>query len=137
MERLRASGERQAQVVELRFFGGLSVRDTARMLGVSERTVELDWRMARAWLRQALEESHPEDIAELIEAPQLDSHRERVAIRLLMEIFPAAFLSGSGDLSPGSLRAASMSSLRASALSIFVNRAKCQWARMPLGVPSA
>lgn len=46
---------RRAQVVILRFFGGLSVRETARALGVSERTVEADWRLARAWLRMRLE----------------------------------------------------------------------------------
>lgn len=46
---------RRAQVVTLRFFGGLSVRETAGVLGVSERTVEADWRLARAWLRLRLE----------------------------------------------------------------------------------
>lgn len=63
LTRLAALDPRQAQVVELRFFGALSVRDTARLLGVSERTVELDWRMARAWLRKALEET-PDERAE-------------------------------------------------------------------------
>lgn len=48
---------RQAQVVELRFFGGLSVAEVAAALGVSTRTVELDWRMARAWLSRALGET--------------------------------------------------------------------------------
>lgn len=42
--------ERQAQVVELRFFGGLSIPETARVLEVSHTTVENDWAMARAWL---------------------------------------------------------------------------------------
>ena len=41
---------RQAQVVELRFFGGLSVKEAAYKLGVSERTVKDDWRVAKAWL---------------------------------------------------------------------------------------
>jgi RNA polymerase sigma-70 factor, ECF subfamily len=45
---------RQCRVVELRFFGGLSVEETAAILGVSPRTVELDWKMARAWLYQRL-----------------------------------------------------------------------------------
>lgn len=45
---------RQARIVELRFFGGLSVAETAELLGVSDRTVEGDWRMARAWLHRAL-----------------------------------------------------------------------------------
>jgi len=51
---LEALHERQARVVELRFFGELSVQDTAEVLGVSPRTVKLDWRMARAWLRAKL-----------------------------------------------------------------------------------
>jgi RNA polymerase sigma-70 factor, ECF subfamily len=47
---------RQAAVVEMRFFGGMSVEETAKALDVSPRTVELDWRMARAWLSQSLKE---------------------------------------------------------------------------------
>jgi RNA polymerase sigma-70 factor, ECF subfamily len=46
---------RQAQIVELRFFGGLSLRDVAEVLKVSPRTVDGDWSMARAWLRRALQ----------------------------------------------------------------------------------
>ena len=46
---------RQAHIVEMRFFGGLSIAQTATILGVSERTVTLDWRMASAWLRQRLD----------------------------------------------------------------------------------
>jgi RNA polymerase sigma factor (TIGR02999 family) len=46
--------ERQAQVVEARFFGGLSVPEVADALGVSEVTVMRDWRAARAWLSTAL-----------------------------------------------------------------------------------
>jgi len=42
--------KRQAKVVELRFFGELSVEETAEVLGVSERTVKMDWRMAKAFL---------------------------------------------------------------------------------------
>lgn len=45
---------RQARIVELRFFGGLDVAETAEALGVSPRTVELDWRMAKAWLSREL-----------------------------------------------------------------------------------
>lgn len=45
---------RQAQVVELRFFCGLSVREVAGILGTSERTVEGDWHMARGFLRRKL-----------------------------------------------------------------------------------
>lgn len=45
---------RKAQVVELRFFGGLSVQETAKSLEVSQETVARDWRFAKAWLRNVL-----------------------------------------------------------------------------------
>jgi RNA polymerase sigma factor (TIGR02999 family) len=45
---------RAAEVVELRFFGDLTVSEVAEMLGVSDTTVESDWRFARAWLRDNL-----------------------------------------------------------------------------------
>ncbi len=51
---LKACDARQAKIVELRFFGGLSVEETAQALGVSERTVKRDWTMARAWLSALL-----------------------------------------------------------------------------------
>jgi len=51
---LRELDERQDDIVELRFLTGLTVQDTAEVLGVSERTVFLDWKMARAWLEQRL-----------------------------------------------------------------------------------
>jgi RNA polymerase sigma factor (TIGR02999 family) len=54
LERLGQSHPRQAQVVTLRFFGGLSVADVALTLAVSDTTVESDWRFARAWLRGQL-----------------------------------------------------------------------------------
>jgi RNA polymerase sigma-70 factor (ECF subfamily) len=47
---------RQAQIVELRFFGGLSLKEVAEFLQVSPRTVDGDWRMARAWLRRELQD---------------------------------------------------------------------------------
>jgi RNA polymerase sigma factor (TIGR02999 family) len=46
--------ERQARVVELRYFGGLSVEETAEAMGISPRTVKTDWTMAKAWLREQL-----------------------------------------------------------------------------------
>jgi RNA polymerase sigma factor (TIGR02999 family) len=55
LTRLSALDERQGRVVELRFFGGLSVEETAATLDVSPRTVEEDWRMAKAWLKRELE----------------------------------------------------------------------------------
>jgi RNA polymerase sigma-70 factor, ECF subfamily len=45
---------RRAKVVELRFFGGLSVEETAAALGISEESVMRDWRLARAWLAREL-----------------------------------------------------------------------------------
>ena len=51
---LAALDERKSQVVELRFFGGLSVQETAAALGVSEVTVMRDWSTARAWLHRSI-----------------------------------------------------------------------------------
>ena len=45
---------RKSQIVELRFFGGLSVKETAAVLKVSEETVHRDWRLAKSWLRREL-----------------------------------------------------------------------------------
>jgi RNA polymerase sigma-70 factor (ECF subfamily) len=45
---------RQAQIVKLRFFAGLSVEETAENLGISEKTVKRDWSVARTWLRGAV-----------------------------------------------------------------------------------
>jgi RNA polymerase sigma factor (TIGR02999 family) len=55
LERLAAEDPRKARVVELRFFGGLSVDETAEVLQVSVRTVHNDWAFARAWLYRALQ----------------------------------------------------------------------------------
>ncbi|MGH9895500.1 MAG: ECF-type sigma factor, partial [bacterium] len=52
--RLEQLDSRQAQVVELRFFAGLSVEEVAKTLNVSKRTVEGDWTLARAWLKREL-----------------------------------------------------------------------------------
>ncbi len=52
--RLAALDERQARIVELRFFGGLTVEETAALIGASDRTVKRDWQMARAWLKREL-----------------------------------------------------------------------------------
>jgi RNA polymerase sigma-70 factor, ECF subfamily len=45
---------RKSQIVELRFFGGLTVKETAEVLKVSEETVHRDWRLAKSWLRREL-----------------------------------------------------------------------------------
>jgi RNA polymerase sigma factor (TIGR02999 family) len=55
LTKLAAHDERKARVVELRFFAGLGEEETAQALGVTTRTVERDWKMARAWLRVAIE----------------------------------------------------------------------------------
>jgi len=54
---LQREHERMARVVELRYFGGLTVPEAAEALGVSRSTVEADWRFARAWLLDRLGES--------------------------------------------------------------------------------
>jgi RNA polymerase sigma-70 factor, ECF subfamily len=54
---LEAGNPRAARVVELRFFSGLSIDETAASLGVSPATVDVDWRFARAWLSRALDGS--------------------------------------------------------------------------------
>jgi|JI10StandDraft_1071094.scaffolds.fasta_scaffold718398_2 RNA polymerase sigma-70 factor (ECF subfamily) len=53
---LGEANERLAKIVELRFFAGLTVDEVAEILGLAPRTVELDWRTARAWLRNRLQE---------------------------------------------------------------------------------
>jgi RNA polymerase sigma factor (TIGR02999 family) len=54
LQRLAAEDPRKARVVELRFFGGLSMEETARTLGISLRTAHNDWAFARAWLYREL-----------------------------------------------------------------------------------
>jgi RNA polymerase sigma factor (TIGR02999 family) len=57
--RLAALNERHARIVEMRFFGGMSVEHIALALGVSVSTVESEWRTARAWLHRELGEGGP------------------------------------------------------------------------------
>ena len=54
LDRLARRDERKSRVIELRYFLGLSIDETAEVLGVSPRTVDEDWRLARAWLRRDL-----------------------------------------------------------------------------------
>lgn len=56
LQRLAGLNQRQARIVELRFFGGQSIEEIAEVLGVSPRTVKGEWRMARAWLQCTLDE---------------------------------------------------------------------------------
>lgn len=55
LEMLTEIDPQQGRIVELKFFGGLSIEETAEVLGISHATVERDWKMARAWLRRKLE----------------------------------------------------------------------------------
>ena len=48
---LSATDSRMCQVVEMRFFGGLTTEQTSEVLGISSRTVEREWCLAKAWLR--------------------------------------------------------------------------------------
>lgn len=57
LEKLAAVDERQARIVELRFFGGLTMDEVAMVLGVSKRTAEAEWTMIRAWLRRELSDA--------------------------------------------------------------------------------
>jgi RNA polymerase sigma factor (TIGR02999 family) len=54
LARLAQLDARQARIVELRFFGGLTVEETAAVIGSSPRTVKRDWQVARAWLRREM-----------------------------------------------------------------------------------
>lgn len=56
IHRLKEIDDQAARVVELRFFAGLSIEETAQVLGVSDRTIKRDWQFARAWLYRALED---------------------------------------------------------------------------------
>jgi RNA polymerase sigma factor (TIGR02999 family) len=59
LERLAGIDPQQARIVELRYFGGMSVPETAETLGVSEATVKRHWTFARAWLLRELERPEP------------------------------------------------------------------------------
>lgn len=61
LESLAALDSRKSQIVELRYFGGLTAEETAEFLNVSLRTVEREWNMAKAWLYRALSEKQPDE----------------------------------------------------------------------------
>jgi RNA polymerase sigma factor (TIGR02999 family) len=58
LEDLSAADPRKAQVVEMRFFGGMSVAEIAGVLHVSPETVKRDWKFSKAWLGRQLRQSH-------------------------------------------------------------------------------
>ena len=57
LDELAVIDERKSKVVELKFFGGLSIEETGEALGVSPGTVMRDWTLSKAWLRLAMTES--------------------------------------------------------------------------------
>jgi RNA polymerase sigma-70 factor, ECF subfamily len=58
LQRLSELDPRQGKIVELRFFGGLTVEETAAVLGISPKTVKRDWSVAKAWLHGELKQGH-------------------------------------------------------------------------------
>jgi RNA polymerase sigma factor (sigma-70 family) len=54
LQRLGALAPQQARIAEMRYFGGLSVEETAEALGVSPRTVKRDWSVAKGWMHAEL-----------------------------------------------------------------------------------
>lgn len=69
LESLARIDSRRARVIELRFFGGLSVEETADVLGVSPQTVMRDWRLARAWLACELRDDAEEAMLDKVDQP--------------------------------------------------------------------
>ena len=61
LKSLSSMDPRQAQIVDLRFFGGLSIEDTAQVLGISPATVNREWSTARMWLQRELRRSDAHD----------------------------------------------------------------------------
>lgn len=62
LQALAQFDNRKSRVVELRFFGGFSVEETAEVLGVSPETVHRDWRLAKSWLRRELQREPPDGV---------------------------------------------------------------------------
>ena len=61
LSRLAALDPRQGQIVELRYFGGLSLEETAEIVGISAITVRREWAKAKAWLYRELSRGTPDD----------------------------------------------------------------------------
>ena len=62
LQALATFDERKSRVIELRFFGGLSVEETASVLKVSPDTVMRDWRLAKAWLQKEMRRGQSDDV---------------------------------------------------------------------------
>jgi RNA polymerase sigma-70 factor, ECF subfamily len=65
LDRLAAMDARQAKIVELRFFGGLTVEEVAEILAISPKTVKRDWSVAKAWLHGELKEAYGDGAGEM------------------------------------------------------------------------
>jgi len=65
LEKLAVQDLRKSKIVELRYFGGLSVEETAAFLKLSPRTVKREWRMAKVWLYRALSGEKPDETSAL------------------------------------------------------------------------
>jgi len=65
LERLTKIDPRQGRIVELRFFGGLTVEETAEAMGISAKTVKRDWSVAKAWLHGDLKKYHDPDARQM------------------------------------------------------------------------
>jgi RNA polymerase sigma-70 factor (ECF subfamily) len=61
LEKLTAMDSRKGRIVELRFFGGLSLEETAEVLGISSPTVQREWRAAKAWMHRILSDGKDDD----------------------------------------------------------------------------
>ena len=61
LERMAAFNPRQARIVELRYFGGLTIEEAAEVLGISDATLVREWTIAKAWLRADLSSGNPID----------------------------------------------------------------------------
>ncbi len=62
LTKLAEIDRRQARIVEMRFFAGMTVAEVAEALGVSKRTVEAEWTHVRAWLRRELSADEDDDV---------------------------------------------------------------------------
>ena len=60
LSRLAEMDQQQSRIVELRYFGGMTIEETAEVMGLSKDTVKNEWAMARAWLREALSDRAPD-----------------------------------------------------------------------------
>jgi len=85
LQKLEEIDPRQAEIVEIRFLGGLSIEETAAAMGLPEKTVKRDWTFARAWLREELEAVAlpPDELLGLVYAAELDPVVIKETARLL------------------------------------------------------